>query len=71
MSQSSKILDYLMIEGNSLTTLECIQKFNCTTLSQRMGEIARLLRDTGNQYFVESKTVSGAKYKRYWLVKAQ
>jgi len=70
MSQKAKILDYMMA-GNSLTPMKCIQLFGCTTLSQRIGEIKRLLVETGNQYYVESKQVDGEKYCRYWLVKAQ
>lgn len=70
MSQTSKILEYMM-DGNSLTPMKCIQLFGCTTLSQRIGDIKRLLVETGNQYYVESKQVDGAKYFRYRLIKSQ
>lgn len=70
MSQTSKILEYMM-EGNSLTPMKCIQLFGCTTLSQRIGDIKRLLVETGNQYYIESKQVDGVKYFRYRLVKTQ
>jgi len=64
-SQCDIIVDYLKA-GNSLTPMECYEKFKITTLSQRCGEVNRNPKRYGIE--IDSVTVheNGSHFSRYF-----
>ena len=64
MSQCDQILYYLR-DGNTLTPQECNQRFDCMTLSQRVGE----LKKQGHNIVSEMVTLpNGKRVAEYRLV---
>lgn len=62
-SQTERILEYLL-EGNSITPLEALQKFNCFRLGARIADIK------ARGYLVYSEfvdTPTEKRVKRYYL----
>lgn len=65
-SQNGKIIEYLLTEGNTLTTAEAYEKFKIFRFGARISE----LRELGVN--IKSDTVSSPqnpsiKYNRYWI----
>lgn len=62
-TQKAKILAY-MLEGNTITPLEALKRWNCFRLGARIAD----LKDDG--YEIQSKfvsTPSEKKVKQYWI----
>ena len=58
------LLDHLMT-GATITPLEALQRFNCMSCSQRLGDLRR-----DNSIPIQSRfitTPTGKKVKEYWL----
>ena len=61
MSQKERILDYLM-QGHTLTRLEALDRFQCMSLSQRVGELIRLGNPIKREFI---RTPTGKTIKEY------
>lgn len=63
-SHKAKLLAHLMT-GARITPLEALQRFNCLSCSQRLGDLRR-----DNSIPIQSRfitTPTGKKVKEYWL----
>ena len=64
MSQNKQILKYLQ-DGNSITPIEALSKFDCLRLAARISD----LRDKGfNIQTIEEIGTNGKRYARYFYV---
>lgn len=67
MSQENRIVEYLKA-GNQITPIDAVKKFNCLSLSQRMGDARRRgipIRST------IIKVASGKRVAVYWMSKVK
>ena len=64
MSQKNDIRDYLLIDGNSLTPLEALQRFECISLGQRIYDLKKL----GWQFSEEWESHGKKKVKRFKMI---
>jgi hypothetical protein len=76
MSQSEQILEYMMmIPGRRISTWIAYERFNCTTLAQRIADLRIRINDkkplllNGVKYFIDDKLVTrdNKTFSEYWL----